>query len=848
MMLHALFSQLNTDTYLLTSTATQAQFLLDAYVDHQMQQHKSGWVNPNIMSLSSWLQKQWHHFLDAGIKVPLMLSAHQQTQLWQQCIAAKSEEGVDISSLVSLAKSAHQAAEKWHFSAEEQTLALSHQAWLTWRAAYLTLCQQKKVCDDVAWFKQVITLLSTLKKNEIERLHLSKTILLYGFYQFNVLETQWIAALKKQGVRVESLPLVALDAAFLTSPTQVPCLDHQDEIKKMVQWAKQAIEKGVKKVTCLVPHLSEIQFSLRRAFASEAVYFHEQDHFANIPLIYAALMILKIPNNTLPLTQWSYLLRSPWVGGYFEEMGARAQAVEKLYEMNEFHFSRRATLVASQACVDWVTRLKQLPSFEKYQTASAWLSFFSEVLEVMGWPGDAALSAYEEAVYQSWQDLLVEFSRLDVVKEKVSFSQALAYLQQLASAWHFQSTENQAAPIQVLSLSQAYGLQFEAVWLWGMQDTTLPMAPKPNAILPLSWQRQHKLPYASHEWTLDYSVALMQHLRCASGQLIASFSQQDELGELHPSALIADFALAVLAQTHTTTKPVFFEYYTDEQGAPFSQNPIQGGSAVLSEQALCAFRGYAKHRLKTTTLPCVQYGLTPREKGIVLHRALELIWRSLQTQQALLALSEVDLTQLIQDKSEQALLQILKYRPQLSRSTLITLEQTRLEKLLWRWLALEKQRDAFTVYAVEQTKEVAFEGLSFTLRVDRVDQVAAQSYYIIDYKTSQPSLQDWSADRPIAPQLPLYALVSDMPVAGLLFAQVRADKMGFKGLAIAPGIPGVTIMKEEAAWQQQLCDWQTALNKLAVEIKAGVAVLNPKEGWKTCLQCDLQALCRVQDE
>ena len=69
---------------------------------------------------------------------------------------------------------------------------------------------------------------------------------------------------------------------------------------------------------------------------------------------------------------------------------------------------------------------------------------------------------------------------------------------------------------------------------------------------------------------------------------------------------------------------------------PLSQPQVRGGSRVFAHQAACPFRAFAEHRLVARPLERLQVGLGPMRSGTLMHRALELLWRELRTQQALL--------------------------------------------------------------------------------------------------------------------------------------------------------------------------------------------------------------------
>ena len=110
--------------------------------------------------------------------------------------------------------------------------------------------------------------------------------------------------------------------------------------------------------------------------------------------------------------------------------------------------------------------------------------------------------------------------------------------------------------------------------------------------------------------------------------------------------------------------------------------------------------------------------------------------------------------------------------------------------------------------------------------MDRVDEVDGGEV-LIDYKTGDASPNDWLTERPDAPQLPLYAILSEAErLQGVAFGLVRAGEgRALKGYAAREGIlPGkLTKMKEAATLEAQVERWREVLVGLAEEFYAGEA-------------------------
>lgn len=172
------------------------------------------------------------------------------------------------------------------------------------------------------------------------------------------------------------------------------------------------------------------------------------------------------------------------------------------------------------------------------------------------------------------------------------------------------------------------------------------------------------------------------------------------------------------------------------------------------------------------------------------------------------------------------------------------LERLRLAKLARDWLAVERERPAFEVVAMEEKRKLAVAGLELSGRIDRMDRLASGGHAVIDYKTGKPTPNDWQHARPDDPQVPLYALNSE-DVSAAAFAKLRTGEMRYMGFSRAKdAIPRVNRAEN---WDTLLAGWRRELDALGSGFAAGEAQVDPKRGLATCRYCDLQPLCRVHE-
>lgn len=274
------------------------------------------------------------------------------------------------------------------------------------------------------------------------------------------------------------------------------------------------------------------------------------------------------------------------------------------------------------------------------------------------------------------------------------------------------------------------------------------------------------------------------------------------------------------------------ESIADGIAPPISAAQVRGGTKVLSDQAACPFRAFARHRLGARALEEPSDGLDASARGNLLHELMARLWRELKDSAAL----ATDVGPAIERAAAGAVAELE------IEGRFAGLERTRLAKLAREWLAIERERGPFTVAKVEDQRELAIGGLEFSGRIDRMDRLADGTHALIDYKTGQVTRQDWIGERPLDPQLPLYAVTAREDVSSIAFARLKTGQMKFTGYD-ADELP-----RNVDSWKSLKKSWKRELESLAAGFAAGKAQVDPKGSLKTCRLCDLQPLCRVHEK
>ncbi len=848
-----IFSTLSPGTHIVTPNRRLAA---DMQERHAKAQASPVFVTPVILPYSTWCQSLYK----AAIFVPKKMVSPFQEKIILQSIIEKSEEAfLNINGLVKHVLEALTILHQWCIPLTHPELLLHENAthFIPWVKALETYYEEHQLISAAQLPGLLIEHAALLKK------HIQKIYFL-GFTELCPEQQTLILALEHQGITCTVLSTLETQ---LTTPVQTSYDAPRDEIQAMVTWAHtQACAR--KSVACIVPTLTECRYAIEtklRALCKDTVIYNISAGYAltEYPLIHAALSLLQCCKKNIPIELISRLLRSPFIGE--ADLAARSlflipllECKQKTFTLEEWLYhaikqaAPRALITSLQALLEYKVTLSQ-----KY-SPSAWALHFTHVLEMLHFPGERTLNSTEYQLYTRLQELLLEFSSIDIETKPLSLYEALRYFTQLAIDTSFQPQQTQKASIHVMGLLEAGGLHFDAVWVMGLNDKTWPAPAKPNPFIPYALQKKLGMPHSDAKKELHFAGLLMQQFMKANTHMIVSYAKTEGDTLYKPSPLITAFEKVVLPieKTNDTITPIVLEKWLDDHADALCHEEIlQGGARILQLQASCPFRAFAELRLKARPMDSPTLGISALHKGILIHSALEACWKAIKTHEMLLALDDAACHTIIHESVDSAFEKTFTVNFQRKNKQLLSIEKKRCVHLLKKWLALEKARPPFTVIAQETSRTLTLGALTLSLRMDRIDQLQNGKTMIIDYKTGKYSLANWFGKRPKEPQLPLYSLCDDK-VGALAVGYITAQEVSYKGITEFPQesfknfnintIESLRYMPAEATWQDQMQTWKQDLLQLAEDFCKGLASVDPIDS-DACEHCHLHSLCRIHE-
>jgi probable DNA repair protein len=246
--------------------------------------------------------------------------------------------------------------------------------------------------------------------------------------------------------------------------------------------------------------------------------------------------------------------------------------------------------------------------------------------------------------------------------------------------------ETPDVPIDVLGELEAAGMQFDHLWVMNLSDETWPRGARPNPFLPIELQRAAGMPQGSAAGMLELARRLTNGWLSCAGEVVLSHPQREDDREFKPSPLIVAMSERPLTLPERVTyRNVVHDSRRIERGEdrsapPFQDAAVEGGTAVIRDQAACPFRALACHRLGAESLETPHAGLNAMERGALVHRVLARVWAQLKTRDALESIAQTELDALLAQAAEDAVARIRRERPTVLSGRFAAIEKRRLAR------------------------------------------------------------------------------------------------------------------------------------------------------------------------
>lgn len=768
---------------------------------------------------------------------PVLLTAHQERLLWQDVISDQSPYPC-TESLMNQVQDAWTRCQLWLIDLQDAIFLQTPQThqFQRWHQVFQARLSERNLITE----SQLVPYLIRYPLP-----HSEAPIIWLSFDDFTPQQLLLQQTLESQGCRQRTEDL----APRSQTTTCYTAHDTQDEMTQLIAWLNQQLAEKVSRIAVIVPDLQQqaqaLQRRLLRNIPASQFELSLGKALTDYPMVAHALHWLGLDKQTLSNHQVRLLLHSPYLEGALSEFSDRSKILEenRLLQEDVIPYSNLLKNLHAKA-PKLAMLLEKLTDYPAEATPGEWCMLFKARLIALGFPGEYALNTVAYQTVQRFQSLFDDFSTLALVQPRMTTSQALNAFRDMAKSTVFQVRKT-PSPIQVLGLLEASGCEYDAIWVMGLTDQCLPQKVKLSPFIPMSLQRDHHMPHALPEREYHLAKQLLERLQYGCAYSVFSYPRLTGDTPNLPSPLIRDYP-AFLPTPHDQPAPSLrVREYSEPYVWPLIESEgLSGGTSILAYQAQCPFRAFAAHRLHAKAGLKPSTGLNDAERGQVVHKVLEIIWKALGSQDELLKQSSDPLNALIHHAIDTALMPAIQNRSCSFPPLIQSVERDRLMALVHASFNWEKAREPFVIQAIEQAYTLSLAGLDFSVRVDRLDAVSESETWVIDYKSTIPPNKPWNEARPEAPQLLLYALLDEC-INALLFLQLKAGQVVCSGISEEKSdIPGLASLKKDDTWTQKRTEWRQRLTQLAIEFRDGHCPPTPQRN-STCLTCEFKNLCRI---
>ncbi len=850
-----------------TASDRAARALAAGFNSARIKEDLAAWPAPNILDWKSFVRTEWDV---RTAYARLVLNPAQEETLWVDILGAGSSLATLLEAprhrLASLTMEAHDLLCSYVPTYLRGNARVAWQqdaaAFSRWLATFDDYCRTGNL---IASSRLPNDLILLLKADSATR----PPLLLVGFDRILPVQRSLFDAWSEWHEAARTEP--ATDVHFHSAA------DAQAELAACAIWCSRQLAANPNARLLIVSQAASTRRGeIERAFTRHtgaAFEFSLGVPLSQVALARAALIVLRWLDGPLSEQELDWLLSTGHAGATPDESAALQFYMRRLRRRNleRMQWSLRAFLNERSASellpAPWVERVtaaqRLLTSLSRrVQTPLDWAELVPRLLDELHFAAAHPLTSVEFQALQRWNLTVESCGSLGFDGRRIGWKDFLNQLGRSLDDTLF-APESRNAPIQIAGPAESAGLDADAIWFLGSDEDAWPAGGATHPLLPVEVQREAGMPHATpqHDWTMAESIT--RRIIASAPEVHFSYAKQNDAAEARPSRLIEQLAGPAQPMPPELTAPAAAEPLTvsfeDRSCIPFPPGKVAGGAAVLTAQSQCPFKAFATARLDAKNWQPAEAGLTPSQRGNLLHAVLHSVWagppEGIRSHADLMSLN--DRQAFVAGHVQRTLARELcpHMREQMPRRYL-ELEQLRLTRLVTEWLQFETTRIAFEVADTEVMRPAHIAGLTFDLRLDRLDRLNDGSLLVIDYKSGNVSPNAWELPRPDDVQLPLYAgfaLDQEEVLGGLVFAQVRTGEMKFAGQIFEPAYTIFAGLKETNSLMKQTLElykleaWRDCIEQLARDFITGKAEVDPREAPKTCERCGLQTLCRIQE-
>jgi RecB family exonuclease len=519
-------------------------------------------------------------------------------------------------------------------------------------------------------------------------------------------------------------------------------------------------------------------------------------------------------------------------------------------------------------------------NFSRRKTVDYWINTVEELWSSLGFP---VISDEKDTVDSGHLKEITHDISAHLGHVVMNGHEFYSFLKYIASYKITQISAPENAGIQILGLIESRGLDFDKLYVLGLDDRTLPQPVRPLPLLDTSERKliQGGTPESQYEFglrafsnliSLAPSVTLLRAEQENSKPLTSSpfwpKSESEKYLDIWSDPGPAWVRAGWLRSAYEGLQIAAVGGEPKIAGIKTSDDTLLEGIAlpnrmsasILETAIICPFRFFADAILKIKPLEEMRPVVSPMERGIRIHRILASFTGEVRKRDIHLELDRQKAIKLLSECVDEVLRDVAG-RPQWDVERRLLLSENSPPGILISWLDAEirHRQDGWRCI----TEEASFKGLkrdgwSFPLegRIDRIDYHKDEGLICWDYKTGNHPNQKDVVERLTAPQLPVYLLAlrtGKVPDMNKYLHQETLFYAGYMQLKT----PAKVKMNKIRGMEESLDKWVEVIADIEKILQMGDFHANPYpvsnlENKETaCENCPFITLCErgiVQEE
>ncbi|MEC9416082.1 MAG: PD-(D/E)XK nuclease family protein [Pseudomonadota bacterium] len=788
-------SEVSNNKVILTVSQRLANDLKENYTESQIKKNKNAWNSPKIYFWKDWLRSIF--LSNSELYNDVLIDKNLSLAVWEQCLQQIIDDPlINLQNLALVFSETLKQISDWCVPLSEisaSSYTQEEKLFIKTTELYLKTLNEEDWIDHSLFIERMLN----DKKNKWLESYNNSSFVFVGFHETTPIVKRLMDSIqlfcKYKYINKEF-------SSVLYNKNQY--IDSSAEYRAIGSWAKNILSKNPNaKIGILVnkayssertlPLIKEglmPGWQLAEEINQEIINTSYGLHLHQYPIIYICNLILNWYRKPLSSKDICFILRSSLFQNEDSQGSNTLEHKIRLIPIREWTVEQFIDVMKKEATESELNVLEKFKIIANTREISKdkkelrdWIGLIKKDIERLGWPGIENFDNNEQQLLKRWNELLIEIDISQKAHSRVTLSYFLKQLINTTEKTIFRP-ETLNNLVSIMDHSEAIGLEFDYLWLSGMDNQRWPSIKNQLSFISLELQKKYNIQNLNSSTWADSQKKFLGVLSKSAKNINYSWPVNRDDMELSFTTLIdIDFNT-----NHKNLDPGWYvtsmldgkSHISVIEEPSFEVSSIEylkGGTNTIQMYLDDPFLAFALGRLKISKLAEFSRGISSLMRGNLVHASLANLFSSKPSLDDLNSWADSKKKDNVKNAIDIAFAGQLKQSNDVLQRTLILHEKKRTEKLMLDFISNEMQRDNFKVTFIEENLKLKYANLKLSLKVDRIDKYADGSFCIIDYKTgiTKKILTNKQSIKSI--QLFVYAAAFKKTVSALSFVTFNND-------------------------------------------------------------------------